>query len=138
MPYQLGTKPAFRCKNCGHLESADHAGEYSHPHLCSCCDAGVLMGFSMKDLFKAHPFLAELTQAELSARTIQNGKVIRLHHLENWEVLADTHPDELAKMGHTPDTVCRHVPFKTKGMEREPINHVRTANDTLNVRENAG
>ena len=31
----------FKCKACGHLESAEQAGECSHPHACSACGAGV-------------------------------------------------------------------------------------------------
>jgi hypothetical protein len=31
----------FKCKNCGHVESAEQAGECSHPHACSACGAGI-------------------------------------------------------------------------------------------------
>lgn len=31
----------FKCKACGHVESAEQAGECSHPHACSACGAGV-------------------------------------------------------------------------------------------------
>jgi len=31
----------FKCKTCGHVESAEQAGECSHPHACSACGAGI-------------------------------------------------------------------------------------------------
>lgn len=41
MPVSQGQQPVFRCKKCGHLEAADHAGENAVPCACSCCGAGV-------------------------------------------------------------------------------------------------
>jgi len=34
-------KFAFRCRNCGHLHTADHAGDNDVPHACCVCGKGV-------------------------------------------------------------------------------------------------
>ena len=71
--------PAFRCKNCGRLEPAEHAGERSVPCACSVCGCGV--SFDQRSgLPKFDP--------------------------ENWEVLAEATPERLADLGLT--EVAKH------------------------------
>ena len=71
-------KSAFRCRACGHLEPAEHAGDCAVPHACCVCAAGV--SFDAK-----------------GGRTFQP---------ENWEVLADATPERLAEIGLA--SVVRH------------------------------
>ena len=81
MPYQ--DKPAFRCKNCGHLESAEHAGENETPAACSVCGAGIT--FSVRGIKNLMP--------------------------ENWEVLHLAETERLKQLGLHHETVTRHVPL---------------------------
>lgn len=75
MPCQ--DKPAFRCKNCGHLVGPEAAGDNARPHACPCCGEGVK--FTEKGIKYADP--------------------------DNWEVLAETTPDRLTELGLTPESV---------------------------------
>lgn len=72
-------QPAFRCKGCGHLESAEAAGENAVPMACSVCGEGVR--FNACGVKSAAP--------------------------ENWEVLADAGPERLAAIGV--ESVVRHI-----------------------------
>ena len=74
---------AFRCRNCGRLEEAEHAGENLHPHACSVCGCGV----------------------SFDSRT-----GIKNFDASNWEVLADASPSRLTELGLTVEDVIRHVP----------------------------
>lgn len=71
--------PTFRCRACGHLDAADHAGECAHPHACRVCGAGV--SFDPKT----------------GAKKIDP---------ENWEILADATPERLEELGVA--EVARH------------------------------
>lgn len=72
---------AFRCKTCGHFESAGQAGECLVPHACSVCSNGVIF-------------------------TPQG---IKIHKADNWEILADATPERLKELGL--EEVERHKPF---------------------------
>jgi hypothetical protein len=72
---------AFRCKTCGHLHAAGHAGENDIPHACAVCGAGV--SFTPR-----------------GTKTFQP---------DNWEVLADATPERLAELGLVPEQVARHA-----------------------------
>lgn len=80
-------KFAFQCKNCGALEPAEAAGENAVPLACHVCRAGV--GWK-----------------------IVEGQPVREFHPENWIVLADLTPEQLAadfgRHGITHDRVVRH------------------------------
>ena len=109
MPYQ--SKPAFRCRNCSHLESAAQAGESTVPHSCSVCGEGVSF----------------------------NRSGVKSFHPENWEILADLHPDDLSKLGFTHADVEKHIQF-TKGeanKNRESISIHLTANESMGVTDKA-
>lgn len=71
---------AFRCKNCGYLHPADHAGESDLPHGCVVCGAGVV--FSPRG--------------------------VKSLDADNWEVLADAALERLAELGLAPEQVVRH------------------------------
>ncbi len=73
---------AFRCKTCGHLHAAAHAGENALPNCCIVCGAG-----------------GSFTPAGIR----------QLHH-ENWEVLAVATPERLTELGLTAADVVRHAP----------------------------
>lgn len=75
---------AFRCKSCGHLEPAVHAGENLVPHACSVCSEGVSF----------------------------NRKGVKEFNADNWEVLADCTPERLTELGLEPAHVCKHAPVK--------------------------
>jgi hypothetical protein len=72
---------AFRCKNCGHLHSAEYAGECELPHACAVCDAGVTW----------------------------TSRGIKSFDPSVWEVLADAKPERLKELGLTAKDVCKHV-----------------------------
>lgn len=74
-------KYAFRCKNCGFLHHAEHAGDNDCPHACRVCNSGVSF----------HP---------------QTG--IKTFHTENWEVLADVPSERLKDLGLTGGQIARH------------------------------
>jgi predicted nucleic acid-binding Zn-ribbon protein len=71
---------AFRCKTCGHLHPAEHAGESDLPHGCVVCGAGV--AFSPRGIKSLDP--------------------------DNWEVLADATPERLEELGLESKHVARH------------------------------
>lgn len=110
MPYK--THAAFRCKNCGHIEGPEHAGENDLPHACSVCDAGVIHDPKFTALAN------ELGQAECSAeRRIQIAKQMKAlgddpKNLDpsNWEVLSDCTHERLHELGIEHDCVCKHEP----------------------------
>lgn len=74
---------AFRCRNCGRLHAAEHAGENPIPAACSVCGSGVSYHF---DGTTAH----------------------WLSDPANWEILADQTPKALAVHGLKPEDVERH------------------------------
>ena len=74
-------KPAFRCKNCGHLEDIDHAGEHNVPHACSVCSEGIRF----------------------------TAKGIKIHVPENWEILSELKEEELEKLGLSLDKIHKHI-----------------------------
>lgn len=76
------TKPAFRCNACGHLESAEQAGENEYPHACSCCGAGI----------RYDP---------------KTG--IKTHDPSNWEILADATKKRLKEIGIEDIGVMKHT-----------------------------
>jgi predicted RNA-binding Zn-ribbon protein involved in translation (DUF1610 family) len=84
-------KPAFRCKACGHLVPAAHAGELAVPLACPVCGGGVAWNKGMRTVVP-----------------------------DSWEVLADMEPEELEKHGLKPEDVERHAPFTTRWVEGEP------------------
>ena len=83
MPVAAGSKPAFRCRNCGHLVGPEAAGERLTPTVCPACNRGA-------------------TFAANGQKTFQP---------ENWEVLADATPARLAELGLTIEGVAIHTPL---------------------------
>lgn len=86
------TRPAFRCKNCGKIETADHAGENNVPAACRVCGHGI-------------SFDPRNGQKKLEPA--------------NWEILADAAPERLAELGLAPDGVARHAGNKTPPVRGE-------------------
>jgi len=85
------TTAAFRCRACGHLEAAEHAGERQVPGACSACGEGVKY----------------------------DRRGTRTFDQSNWEVLADATPERLEELELATHTVSRHSPLKP-GEVREP------------------
>ena len=116
-------KYAFRCKNCGRLHEADHAGENEHPHACCVCGAGVSYNDTVHILSEelADPTLTlERRMAiaqELSKAAMTTTKVIKK---DNWEVLHLCDDRQLSNYGLTRDDVAEHKPCKSPGHARAP------------------
>jgi hypothetical protein len=97
-------KYAFRCKNCGRLETSDQAAECSHPHACRVCGDGI----------------------RYDSRTGKKTPMLG----DNWEVLADASPGRLAEIGLSPDQVEKHKHWPKKSPGREPQQLSLTANES--------
>ncbi len=84
-------KFAFQCQNCGAVEPAGAAGDNAKPGACHVCRHGVK--------YEVHP-------DGTGFNVIQQP--------ENWIVLADLEPGELAKDFHRhglkPENVAKHTP----------------------------
>ena len=74
------TPYAFRCNNCGRLESGDHAGEAEIPASCRACGAGV--SFDRTGIKTLDP--------------------------DNWEILAAADDKRLKELGLTRALVQAH------------------------------
>ena len=74
---------AFRCRNCGHLEGTEHAGENPIPGACHVCGKGVSYHFD---------------------GTISHW----LSEPDNWEILADAKPGRLKELGLEEGDVYAH------------------------------
>jgi hypothetical protein len=99
---------AFRCKNCGRLETSDHAAELDLPAACRACGAGVV--------FRHAELAAKLTEPgadvpALAAEIAKCDPATKRLVPENWEVLADAPPERLAELGLTPEHVAAHEPW---------------------------
>src|SRR3954451_443794 len=94
---------SFRCKNCGRLETSDHAAEGEFPHACRVCGAGVV--------FRHAELAAALTEPGADIPALA-GQIARCDPAtkrlvpENWEVLADAPPERLAELGLSPEQVA--------------------------------
>lgn len=100
---------AFRCKTCGCIHPAEHAGECDCPHACSVCGAGV--SFNAKGVKSLQP--------------------------DNWEILADATAERLAELGLEASQVARHTGKAFK--ENPGAQHVyRTASDGIGSQDTAG
>lgn len=104
------TKVAFRCKSCGHLHHASHAGDNSLPHSCCACGAGVHYGPDAKSL---ESIIAANSKsgADLAAAiktALQNPQ--KSYDPHNWEVLADASPDRLEELELCSEHIEQHIP----------------------------
>lgn len=102
---------AFRCKQCGRLHEAEHAGDNELPHACQVCGEGVRHGPDFRGLAE------ELCKPDLPAeRRKQIADHLRAGHNDttktlvqsNWEVLSDCTPERLKELGLTKGQVKRH------------------------------
>lgn len=106
------TKYAFKCRNCGHLETAGAAGEMERPAACRECGHGVRFD------------------------TVTG---LRSNDPDNWIVLAELPADERAAVvrfhGIDEKAIERHKPFPAATAERAAAHHVRTAEDGLGMED---
>jgi len=102
-PMPCKDKPAFRCKSCGHLEAAEHAGDHAVPHACSVCGAGVCLSPRTKKIADelASPNCSVERRQALAAELakLQPGTETKEFDPANWEVLADCTPERLKEIG---------------------------------------
>jgi rubredoxin len=140
---------AFRCRHCGHLHEAEHAGESSHPHACRVCGHGIAAAIGMDDTLR-HPHaqahakaLAGIPRETLEKHPSKGGRTFNLPHglkkvliFENWEVLADATDERLAELGLTRAEVCRHEP-KTSEPGRDPQVVTVSATDGVHTTDSA-
>jgi hypothetical protein len=145
---------AFRCRSCGRLEEAGHAGEHFHPHACRVCNAGVVFGTSPEECFahadvqahegaKAHAAGNDrLRDYHKGGRLVKNPvgpiTVYKLLVPENWEVLADCDDARLAELGLARGRVCEHAPAPASGLRREPRDVTAAAADGAATADGAG
>ncbi len=106
----MSAKISFRCKTCGHLEPATHAGDQTVPHACSVCGCGVRFGGDHAAFAAA--LRAAKTDAEIKSLCDAHSRQGTIKTLvpDNWEVLADAKPERLKELGLTAAEVERHVP----------------------------
>jgi phage FluMu protein Com len=125
---------AFRCKNCGHLVHAEHAGENELPHACPVCKAGVAFVLEEPAQKRADAIMAELTNPGLDrekgialARELSALPRKKALQPDNWEVLAQATPERLKELGLDECDVCAHQPEKiTDPVERQRVSAVNT------------
>lgn len=110
---------AFRCKKCGHLCPAEHAGENVLPHSCPVCKAGVSFVIDPASKGRYDEIIAKLSKMETSdserhdlALELGNLPKEKLYHEDNWEVLADCDKGRLKELGLKGEHVCCHKPEK--------------------------
>lgn len=113
---------AFRCKNCGRLHEAGHAGELPHPAACQVCGCGVVF---------RHKELAEMLEQSLQegdtntckslVKQIQNCDPAAKRLLpENWEILSEVSGERLQELGLTAERVTKHTPYKAGSTDHQP------------------
>ncbi len=120
---------AFRCKNCGHLEPAAHAGECALPHACSVCGAGVTFGPEKKKVEELLQGFADKTPAETAEALMKlMANPDKKAQPDNWEVLHDAQDARLTELGLTRADVVKHTPAPPSG-NRPPQVLVRDAGD---------
>lgn len=112
MPFQ--DKASFRCKNCGHIEGPEHAGENDLPHGCSVCGAGVVLNPRTKALSAelANPATKRERITEIATelgKLAVSGENAKLLEADNWEILADAPKAKLKEYGLESHQVHRHV-----------------------------
>jgi len=107
-------KFAFKCKNCGHLETSGNAGERDFPAACRTCGSGVSFD--------------PLTG-------------IKQYHDDNWIVLADLDGDGVLDIvsfhGIDKKQIEKHTAAPSTS-NREPQNIERFAEETLGAKDVVG
>ena len=131
---------AFRCRNCGRLHEAEHAGELPHPTACRVCGKGVVFVHEeLSDQLLQALQDGKIEEAQRLAREIRacNPASKRLVP-ENWEVLAEAHSDRLAELGLTHEQVERHIPWEKGGNPEAPKFVLAEAHDGPQTSDQAG
>lgn len=122
-------KYAFRCKTCGRLHAAEHAGENEIPHACCVCGSGVQYGPNFKDIATrlCDPALTpeQRTAIAQEVAAAQNN-LVKTYQLDNWEVLADCTPEQLKEYGLVADDVERHIASDPRGFQVPPSGPMET------------
>lgn len=120
---------AFRCRQCGHLVAAEHAGEHTVPHACPVCRGGI--SFDADDAAARDALVKDMVSAVAAGNPVdefvqrlQNMSLKKVFNPDNWEVLSDATPERLAELGLTQDQVEPHLPFRTTWQDGQP-SHAR-------------
>jgi hypothetical protein len=102
-------KYAFRCKNCGHLHHAEHAGDDAVPHACCVCGKGVTHGIDFRAVAEKlrKPGLSDKERSQL-ADQLASTSLEKTFQPENWQCLCDFSEDQLRECGLCMDDVVTH------------------------------
>lgn len=115
----MSEQKAFRCKKCGHLVHAEHAGENLLPHSCPVCKAGVSQPIDQASKGRHDEIMAKLVK--IDTPQLEREKLVaelvnlpreKVYHPDNWEVLSECKPERLKELGLEPEHVCAHKPAK--------------------------
>lgn len=129
---------AFRCKTCGRLEHAEHAGENLLPHACSVCGSGVKHAPAVEAIAEelGKPDLTAERRLQLAAELSSIAKAgpgAKTYDSDNWEVLADATPERLTELGIPHNKVTKHKPEVITVPNGRYI--VRTVEETMGVKD---
>lgn len=130
---------AFRCKNCGRLESPDNAGECEHPHSCTVCGAGVTLNPKTKALAGelADPNTTIERRTAIAAELLKlstTGDNEKKIHADNWEHLCEATDERLVELGLSRNDVVKHT-AAPKTASRSPQDIARTATEGAVVQD---
>jgi len=131
---------AFRCRACGRLHEAEHAGENEVPHACSVCGAGVVLNPAAKALAVelGNPECTTERRLAIAVELLKASQAggDKQFDPDNWEVLADCGDARLEELGIEKPRVVRHV-AKLKGMVAPGKHLVREMVDSVGVKDGA-
>lgn len=116
---------AFRCKSCGRLHHAEHAGDNEVPHSCTVCGSGVTWNAPAVKIAQsiANPDLTDAQRKQMASdleRALKNQE--KGYDPSNWEVLHDATDERLAELGINRAHVVRHVPTSPSQPNPNPQN----------------
>lgn len=124
---QVHPTRAFRCKSCGHLSQAEHAGENDVPHACRVCGKGVTHTGD-KNIAEAAKALGKIVLEPMP-------NYYKIVDNDNWEVLADCTPERLKELGIEPEHVTKHCGEEFK--ERQAKLVAAAATDGIGAKDKA-
>lgn len=94
---------AFRCKTCGYICQAEHAGENDVPHACQVCGGGITHSPTVEKLAAelARPDISTERRIAIAAELsiAARGQEVKTWQPDNWEILAEATPERLKELG---------------------------------------
>ena len=107
-------KYTFRCKNCGHLHCAEHAGENQVPHACCVCGKGVQHGTDFQSIAeKLRKSGLSNEERKVLADEIANANstLTKTYQSDNWEILSECDDKQLEEYGLKKENIEIHNPI---------------------------